>query len=348
MCRAAMPIMPEADPRWKVLLRRWLPPLGALALLAYLLSSTDLAEVGRALQRADLPRFAATGVVATVVTWLYDSWCLSWLVRTTLGDRGAASQSSWRAMLPLKAASYLLNMVNYHAASLGMAYLIGRRQKVAFLEAAGALALLSYLDIIAVSVMAMVGVWVAPDFFGPYPALQAWLKTVATVVIAVALAVALALQSSWQLQLLQRLRGLAPLRPLAAMRPQAMLVGLLLRGGLVLMYAATGFGLMRAFGMQPQWGRMLIAVPILTVVGTLPISVSGLGSTQVLMRSFYGPFVVAGQPIQAVVDGFSTLYIVGILLWRALLAAPFFPRIVKELRSPAGSGSGAADGPSAP
>jgi uncharacterized membrane protein YbhN (UPF0104 family) len=288
-----------------------------------------------------LPRFLALGAALTLVTWSYDSLCLTWLLKATLGHRGQAQGATLRAILPLKAASYLLNTVNYHAASLGMAYLIGRRKGVSFLEAAGALAVLSYLDVIAVTTLALIGTWLAPSFFGPYPALQAWVKTAATLVLGGALLAAIALQSSWQWSVLQKLRNWAPLRPLAALSLPAMLAGLVLRSGLILLYAAGAHLLMQAFGMRPLWGRMLIAVPLLTAVGTLPISVSGFGSTQVLMRSFYAPFVAAGQPVQAVVDGFSTLYIVSFLGWRMLLAAPFFARIARELRQrpavPAGS-----------
>ena len=172
----------------------------------------------------------------------------------------------------------------------------------------------------------------APEFFGPYPQLQGWLKMVALIVFAGALSGALVIQSGWQLPIVERLRNLAPLRPLAALRPQAMLIGVAMRSVLILLYAGAAFYTMRAFQMQPQWGRLFIALPIITVVGTLPISVSGVGSTQLLMRQFYAPFVVTAATAGPVIDAFSTLQIAVYLVCRVALALPFFGPIARELR----------------
>lgn len=324
--------MPNPAPTAKDRVRTLLPMVGAVALIAFFAATTDWAKASAAMRSADIVRFFALLVPISIGVWVYDSLCLTWLVRTTLGHRGQAGGDRLRDLAPLKAASYLLNMVNYHAAALGMAFLVGRRKGVPFLEAAGALALLSYMDIIAVTAMALCGIWMAPEFFGPYPALQAWLKTLAVLVFSGALASVMVLQSGWKHPLLDKLRDLAPLRPLAALRPGPMLVGLLLRSGLIGLYTGTVWMLVQPFGMVPQAGRLLIALPIITVVGTLPISVSGVGSTQVLMRSFYAPFVQDGRDPAAVIDAFSTVYIVGGILTRLVIAAPFFRRIAAELR----------------
>lgn len=317
---------------WKESVRRALPFVGALLLLSFFAATTDWAKTWRAVQQAQLAMFAVSIAATTAFIWVYDTLCLSWLVRHTLGHRGSAGGAGFRELAPLKAASYLLNMLNYHAAALGMAWLLSRRKSVPFLEAAGALALLSYIDLIAVTAMALCGIWLAPEFFGPYPALQAWLKTVAVLVFAGALTSVLLLQSGFRQPLLDKLRNFAPLRPLAALKPATMLVGLALRSGLILLYTGSVWWFMQAFAMQPAWGRLFVAMPIITVVGTLPISVSGVGSTQVLMRSFYAPFVADGRDPVAVIDAFSTVYIVGGILCRLLIAAPFFRSIARELR----------------
>ena len=67
--------------------------------------------------------------------------------------------------------------------------------------------------------------------------------------------------------------------------------GVVLRVGLVLAYTVSAAVVMRAFGMPVPPERMLVTNAIVTVVGALPISVSGLGTTQVLMRIFFAPFV---------------------------------------------------------
>ncbi len=324
--------MPDAAAGWKNRTRQLLPLVGLVVLLAYFFRTLDLQRVAEAIDRADMLAFAVVAVASVLVVWLYDALCLTWLLRTTLGHRGHPQALGLRQLLPLKAASYLINIVNYHAAAMGMAWLVGRRKGVPFMEAAGALALLSYLDILAVTAMSMVGVWMAPEFFGPYPQLQGWLKMVALVVFVGALSGALVIQSRWRLPIVDKLRNFAPLRPLAALRPQALLIGVAMRSVLILLYAVSAFFTMRAFQMQPQWGRLFIALPITTVVGTLPISVSGVGSTQLLMRQFYAPFVVTAAAAGPVIDAYSTLQIATYLVVRIAVALPFFGPIAAELR----------------
>jgi uncharacterized membrane protein YbhN (UPF0104 family) len=315
-----------------VRLRRLLPFVGTTVLLGYLLHSTDLAEVGRALRMADLGEYVASIATATVLIWLYDTGCLVWLVRTTLGHRGRPVGGTLRELAPIKASSYVLNILNYHAASLGIAWLVSRRKGVSFIEATGALALLSYMDLLAVSGMVVAGMLVAPDVLDERAQLQFWLRVVVGAIFVVALLCVMLVQSSSRLPLLVTVRDLPFVRPLTALSPWAMLVGIGLRGGLVLGYSASAALLMRSFGMQPSWGRMLIAVPILTVVGTIPISVSGIGTTQVLMRSLYAPFVIDGRAPGPVVDAFSTAMIIGYVGCRLLIATPFFRSVTQELQ----------------
>lgn len=326
--------MPEPKPAARFArLRQVLPILGTVLLLGWFFASTDLAAVADNLRRADLVAYAAVVVVTTLAIWLYDSLCLVWLVRVTLGQRGRPAPVTLAAIAPIKAASYVLNILNYHAATLGVAWLVGRRKGVPFLEAAGALAALGYIDLVAVTAMAVLGLVLAPDVVGLSAGQQQALQGVAAGIFGAALLTTLLLQSGWRLPLLVRLRQLAVLRPLSALGPWQMVQGVLLRSGLVLGYTASAYLIMRTFGMTPDWPRMFVAVPIITVVGTLPISVSGLGTTQMMMRSFYAPFVTDGRDPQFVVDAFSTCLIVGYISCRLLVAAPFLRSVLAELRS---------------
>jgi uncharacterized membrane protein YbhN (UPF0104 family) len=213
-----------------------------------------------------------------------------------------------------------------------MAWLIGRRKGVSFLESAGALALMSWIDLVAVTGMALIGLWFAPEVLSTHAALNAWLQGVGLAVFLVALALLLSLQSRWQWAILVRLRTVAVLRPLSALGPLQMLRAIALRAGLMGAYILSTMMMMHTFGMTPTWGRMFVAMPILTVVGTIPISISGLGTTQVLMHSLYAPFVEDGRAPQPVIDAFSTSMILAQILARLVLAAPFLRPVMRELR----------------
>ena len=144
---------PSAPTTMAVHVRRWLPPIGTAALLAYLVHSTDIDGVRAAFAAADAPRAIGVILVGTFVTWLVDSACLGWLIRKTLAGRGNGAAFGLREVAPLKASSYVLNIVNYNAATLGMAWIVARRRGVGFLEATAALAVLSWLDLVALALL---------------------------------------------------------------------------------------------------------------------------------------------------------------------------------------------------
>jgi hypothetical protein len=306
-----------------------LPLVGSVLLLGLLLWKTDRQQVAAALAQAQFGLFAAVVTATSILVWLYDTACLWWLLRATL----PGPPIGYRDLLAIKASSYVLNIVNYHAAALGMAALVGRRKQVPFLQAAGALAALSWLDLVTVSGMAVLGLWLAPEVLGGDLAAQRSLQWIGAAVFGVALLLVLVLQTHCRWPPLQRLRAWAPVRPLAALRPWSMLQGLVLRGGLIAAYTVAAVWVLRSFGLAPRWAPMFVIMPILTVVGTIPVSVSGLGTTQVLMERFYAPFVVDGRAPTPVIDACSTAMIFGYIAVRLVIAAPFVRRVLAELNS---------------
>lgn len=319
-------------PRVKRTLRRWLPVAGTLALLTYLARSTDLTAAARALEHANWVGATVVLVLATLTTWLADSFCLWWLVERNLRDRGSAAGTTLKQLLPLKASSYVLNILNYNAATLGMAFVVARRRRVSYVEATAALSVLSYLDLLALAVMVTVGLQVAPDVLTAEPALVDRLSTIVAVIFSLGLGLLLALQLDLPWAPLKRARNWSVLRPLAAMSPVDMMVGICLRASFVLLYVGANYLMMKCFGMRPQWGAMLTIVPVLTVVGVVPLSISGLGTTQLLMRSLYAPFVTDGRDATPVIDAWSTTMILGFVVMRLLVAAPFLPKMWRELQ----------------
>ncbi len=320
--------------RWRHQLRRWLPPLGTIALVGYLVWSTDRDAAMDAFRQADVAMACAVLAAVTVSTWLYDGVCLTWLIGLTLGHRGDGEALRLRDVLPIKAASYVLNIVNYNAATVGMAWVVARRKKVGMLESLAALAVLSYIDLVALSALLVLGLALSADALADQPQLVERLSVVAGAVFVLALGVLLLLQSPLRHRWLERLRSLAILRPIAAVAPRSMLMGVLMRALFVMGYVANSYGVMLAFGMEPRLDLLLLYVPILSVVGVVPLSISGLGTTQILMRTFYAPMVTDGRAAGPVIDAFSTVVIIGFILARLVVALPFLPRILADLRRP--------------
>lgn len=317
-------------PQTRQRLRQIIPLVGTFLLLGLLIWTTDLQKFREALVHADIGLYALVLGVGTLAVWLYDTFCVTWLVQQTLGDRGEPLR--WRDLLPVKAASYAINAINYPLAALAISWLVSRRKQIPFLEATGALALLSYLDLLALGGLVAAGLILAPEVIASQPQYQTPVQLATALILLGGVAGIAIVQSSWQLPLLVKLRRMPVVRPLMAMAPGKLVIGVLLRTGLVLSYATINFVLMRAFGLYPQWGRLLVVMPFLTVLGTIPASVSGIGTTQVPMRVLYAPFVLDGREPGPVIDAWSTAMIMGFVLMRLLVAAPFLRGILRELR----------------
>ena len=311
-------------------IRQIVPLVGTVLLLGVLAWTTDIKKFREALAHADLVQYAIVLCVGTIFAWLYDSACVTWLVAQTFGARGEPLR--WRQLLPVKAASYAINAINYPLAALAISWLVARRKKVPFLEATGALALLSYLDLLALGSFVAAGLLLAPEVVASEPTLQRPVQIVTAMILLGGVTGVAVLKSELPVPLLASLRRAQILKPLVDIAPTKLLIGVVLRMGLVASYTVTNFMMMRSFGMEPQWGRLFVVMPFLTVLGTIPASVSGIGTTQIPMRKLYAPFVVGGREAAPVVDAFSTAMILGFVVVRLVLALPFLRGILRELR----------------
>ncbi len=311
-------------------IRQIVPLVGTVLLLGYLGFTTDFAKLRDNLSQANLGQYAIVLCVGTIVAWLYDTACVTWLVAQTLGAHGKPLKL--RELLPVKAASYAINAISYPLATLAISWAVARRKKVPFLQATGALAVLAYLDVLALGGMVAAGLLISPEVIASQAGLQRPVQIATLLILGGGVAGIAVVQSKWSWPMLQRLQRIQLLQPIVHIAPRKLLLGFVLRTGLLLIYAATNFMIMRCFGMQPQWGRLLVVMPFLTVLGAIPLSVSGLGTTQIPMRAFYAPFVTDGRPVAPVIDAFSSAMLLGFGAVRLVLAAPFLRGILAELR----------------
>jgi len=305
-------------------LSRILPLAGLVIVVTFFVATADRAAVLAAMRQADGALVAVVVIGTGLVGWLADAVCLTWLVAVTLPN--ASRRVGLAEMLAIKAWSYLLNVVNYNAATVGMGLAVGNRVGVPMLEATAALAVLSYLDLLSLGALVSMGLAWNPDVATLLPeTLRAWLVAVVGGSYVGALGVLLLLQSRLEHPLLERLRGLSVLRPLARLGPRDMLIGVALRAAFFQVYVVQQYGVLRAVGLQPQLATLWVVMPVIALVGVVPLSVSGIGTTQVAMRVLYRPFLPTGAAA-GLIDAFSTLLIASVTALRLLLAVPFLGR----------------------
>jgi len=312
-------------------LRRLLPWAGTVLLLGYLGWTTDLDAVGHALSEVSILAALAVALVGTLLTFLADSYCVGRVFSRFVLPVG------FREALPIKATSYFLNILNYNAALVGMAFYLQASRKAPFWKSLGALFFLNLVDIHALCVLLGCGLVLnlGAEFLSAGELTVAW-GAVAGGIGGFWLLV-LTCRFDIRLPVISRVLRLDLLRPLAEARVADVLVLTGLRMLFLLLYIGSQYLFLRLFGVAVPALRLLVYMPLLTFIQIIPISVSGLGAPQLVMRHFYAPYVKSpAGGAEGVIDAFSTTSIFGFVMFRVLVAYLFLGEFSREVIERAG------------
>ena len=337
-----MPPMSTAGPRTGQTgkLRVAIAWIGTALILGYLVMTTDLRHAWEAFIEADQFLFLGTMLWSVPLVWVADS------ASVVLVLRRAGFRIGLREFLRIKGASYLLNILNYNLALAMMAALVSRRSERGLAASGSPFILLNFLDLGALGLLILAGLAAgARPFEDPGVLWTLGLFAAAGVV-----------SGPFLCGLAQRVRPRDPAEPRAVLARvfrraiahdlllafrrfslAAYLRYLLLRMAFVSLYVFSNFFLLRSFSIEVPLGDLFVYQPILAFIIFIPISVAGLGSTQVVMRVFYEPFVAQGLLPTAVVDAYSTSTIVMFVLMRSvigLVSMPWVSRALREERDP--------------
>ena len=305
------------------LLKRVLPWVGSVGLVAYLVATTDLGAVWQAVRTVPLVPLVAAAVVGVVATWLWDVLCLTLLLRRFNAPVG------YGELLPLKGASYFLNILNYNAAAGGMALYLRRVRGVPFLEGASSFLFLNGADAAVLAILVVVGLLGAGDAVGADARTGLW--TTAGVLLAGLVGTWIYWNARFDFFVLGRLRSWRIFHAFrrARLADYGWLTGL--RLVFVLLDILLMWVFLRLFGVAIPLPAMLALHPIVILLWTLPVSIAGLGTVQVAMRLLYAPFADPGivDPVP-VIDACSTTMIFTTVLARVLIGYASLRRVSHE------------------
>lgn len=257
----------------------------SLSFVAYILSTLDLAQVAHAFARAQVVPLAIALLVGAWVVFVGDSLTLRLLFNRFVG------RTPLREVLSVKGASYFLNAINYNAAAGGMALFISKKREAPFLQALSALLWLNFVDVLVLTVMAGVGLWLGHDLVPEeHRRVLAWVVLGAAGVSVGALAY---WQLGWDFFVLGRLRSWRVFAAFRRARGADYLAMMGARGAFILLYVVLALVTLPTFDIHVGFLSLLLYVPILTFVQIVPVQVSGLGAIQELMIAFYGPYAGA-------------------------------------------------------
>ncbi len=316
-----------------------MPWIGSLVLVGYMVGTTDLDQVASSLTQVNVWAVLGLAVAGTAATFLVDSLSL----RLTFNS--FVCPITFRQTLPVKATSYFLNILNYNAALAGMALYLKKSRNIRFWKTFGSLMFLNVVDLVVVMLTLGFGLIVnlGSDTLPPmleYSLMLVVFGGLTGFVVGLAL-----FKSKLQLPFLQQLRTNSLFAPLHGAGVRIWVQLGLLRLAILLLYLVAQYYFIGLFGIHVPFGRMFVYLPVLTFIGIVPISISGLGTTQIAMRKFYAPYFASGLAgAKAAIDAASTTAILGFVFVRILLAYFFLGEFSREVLMQARSSEGIQEG----
>ena len=229
----------------------------------------------------------ATVVAATraAAPWTVPA-CLASVVAIYLADSFAIWKTFGWFLAPLtfaqvavvRGATYLLAAVNYNVGQGAIVYFVHRATGVPVLRGVATILLIMGINVLALLVLATVGLGVAPDV--PHA-------------VKLIVAVAFAGLAFYALVVALKPRWLAT-RPIFDVLLSAGLAGharaLLVRVPHIAALMIYQTAMLHAFGVAVPVGQAIVALPIVFFIAVLPISVQGLGTTQAAMVFFFARY----------------------------------------------------------
>ncbi len=311
MADAAGPVdgvEPTTTDRW-----RWVRRLGpwvisAAAVIAILLRyplDRIVAEMGR----GNVPAMIPAAIAGAAALWF----------TATLGDlvllrRLVVTVRFWD-LFRGKAGVAVLNALGMAANYGGHALWIQRRFGVRPATAVGMLMMVTVLDLSAVSLLATVAVWVGGDAL-PVEGRER-LRLLAPAVAVVALTLVLLPARGGHRPLFEPWRAIPARNRLASVAARM--------GNIAILIVATWVAA-RGFGLPIPFGVMAMYLPILLVVGAMPINIGGFGAVQAAWVALLAPWA-SGERILA----FQFLWHLILFVALFLRGAPFLRRVVADV-----------------
>jgi len=305
--------------------KRLIPWILSLAVVAFLLATTDLAMVGEALATADWPRLLGLMALVTALAFFADSLTLVYLFRRFVAP------VSHGEVLAIKGVSYFFNAINYSLAAGAMAWLLHKRRSVPFLETFSSLVWFFFVDVIALVAMMTFGYAVAHEHFAATPFAEPL-----PILVAILWAVVLGSLIYWNgrfdflvLGVFRRWRVFATFARARLADYPAMVAA---RVAFIMVYVLMHWLLLPAFGVHIDLWLLLVYSPLIAFVQVFPATISGLGAVQgVMVALFAGHVPPEAGDGQAVILAYSAIVGPLMAVMRLAIGYAFVARITRDI-----------------
>lgn len=295
-------------------LAKVLPWIVTIAIFAMIFRRVPMGKVWEALTSASLVPYLAIMIPYSVFYLLVDTFCVTRVINWF--NRPVAL----RDILPIRATTYLLTLINSPLGQGGVALYVSRRDGVPLLEVASSVLFLMFVELYQLVFYSSLGVLCAPRHvelpLGPvYVVLYGYL-------------VVHLLLFRFGGMLLDRLPGKGMLRAFRLAHVRHYLLLVLYKSPNFLMATIVYYFALRCFGIELPYLSLLTYLPIIFFSAALPIGAAHLGAPQLLWLYFFGQ----AAPEERLL-AFSLAAHFTFMILNACLGVPFLPRASRELLS---------------
>lgn len=301
---------PTPPPRKTSLAARLWPLVVTVAIFALIFSRIPFDRFREALAGARLLPFLALMASFSLVFFSVDTLVLTKMLRWFHGP------IAWRELLPVRASTYIVSIVNTQLAQGALALYLNRRFLTPLGAIAGTVAMLILCEVTQLVLFATVGIlW----FPGGVPAGF--------------LAAPLALGAVWALALAAahgrlgpRLGGNALLGTFRRARAGHVATVLVLKASVFLLSLFVHFVALGLFGIHVPLGRLLAFLPVVFMVAALPVTVAHLGTSQAAWIFFFRDYAPEANLL-----AYSLASHVTFMLANGTLGLVFLPQAYADL-----------------
>lgn len=311
--------------------RRVLPLLLTAGFFYLVLRRIPYERLLAALGEADYLRFLAFMIPNTVIYIAWDTLILAVAVRWFHGP------VRYVDLLPVRAASYIISILNTNVGRGALAVFVGRLLNRPFLQIGSTvifLLLTEYTHLVAWAAVGIVAfgaelrhplLWVPPAVAGFWLLFFAYARAARSFAAeptasATGTSIGRWVTAPWRGALMRTFR-LAP--------PRRYVQTVLLRAPLFFVSLCLHYFAAPAFGVSIPFGHMLTFLPVVFMVAALPITVARLGTTQAAWLLLFGGFAPTERLL-----AFSLASALTFALTRALAGVLLLPLAYRDLLEP--------------
>lgn len=317
--------------------KKIIPWIVALLLLLYLFYKIPPGKVLQALSHVNLPLFILYAFLYFILVMLIDCFSLSRVLTKF------CVPMSFKEILPPRAVSYLLALVNYNAGQAGMAYFIKRSKGGSFFKAMGAIFFIMVIDLFWVVAMAFAGTFFIQLYFKGWD-VSHWVRQVGFVVGgAVLLHLAFWLGwfgkiSPWKVKMrwVDWVRGRHLFQAFHEASLWDYIVIALYRLPLHAVIITSFYFAVTVFDAHIDYSTILGTVPVIILIGTIPLTPGGLGTVQastieLLKDQVTGNILASGVTAAEILFAMSLTWMFANYLLKALCGFLFLNKVDREM-----------------